>query len=317
MPGTAPDLAAIRGAANRIAPYIVRTPLKACAEIWLKCENRQVTGSFKARGALNKVLGLSEDEAQRGLVAASAGNHGLGVAYAARLRGLEATIVVPKAAVARKVQAIREQGGRVVFVDGGYAEAEAQGKRLAADNGCVWISPYNDVDVIAGQGTAGLELATQAGEAFGGAAWEVFVPVSGGGLVCGVAAGLRAVGAQARVVGVQPEASPYLYAHFRGEDVSAVREKPTLADGLAGAVEDGSITFGLLLQLVDDMCLATEEEIREAIRWVQAESGEVIEPSAAAAVAAARSHAGQMPKVALASGGNIDPAVLRAVGSET
>jgi threonine dehydratase len=306
------DLNRIREGWSRIRPHVERTALRRLETppVWLKCENRQKTGSFKIRGALNKVLSLSAEELARGVVAASAGNHGQGVALACQLRGARATIVVPKAAVALKVERIRSYGAEVIFADGDYGVAEAKGHELAKDRGAVWISPYNDPEVIAGQGTIGLELTEQLELAGGGAGWEVYVPVSGGGLISGIGIALKATASQVRVVGVQPAAAPYMHTFFYGGDIEKVVETPTIADGLAGPVEGRSITFDLMHRVVDAIVLVSEDEIWDAIRWADRVADEVIEPSAAAALAACRRADGSGNRIAVLSGGNIDPAVL-------
>ncbi len=309
------DLERIRRARERIAPHIEVTPLAEAQELGLllKLENRQLTGSFKVRGALARVLALEAEERLRGIVAASAGNHGQGVALAAGLVGVSATVVVPEGAVAAKVDAIRSYGAEVLFAPGGYAEAEARGRRLAEERGAVWISPYNDPEVIAGQGTIGLELVEQLAGQRLGRGWEVFIPVSGGGLACGIGLVLKALAPAMRVVGVQPEACPYMHAFFRGQDLGSVVERPTLADGLSGAVEAGSITFDLLPRALDDVVLVSEEEIVEAVGLVLRLAGEVIEPSAAAAVAGALRHGRERRRLVIVSGGNIDRALLERI----
>lgn len=306
------DLEQVLRARGRIAPHIETTPLVPADELGLilKLENRQRTGSFKVRGALARILSLDEHERRRGVVAASAGNHGQGVAFAAQLVGVNATIVVPEHAVTAKVEAIRAYGAELLFTAGGYAEAEADGKRLAAERGAVWVSPYNDPEVIAGQGTVGLELIEQREGQGLGAGWEVFIPVGGGGLACGIGLVLKELARGVRLVGVQPEASPYMHAHFRGEEAGKVVERPTLADGLAGAVEPGSITFDLLPRALDDVVLVSEDEILEALREVLRCAGEVIEPSAAAAVAGALWRGREGRRLAVVSGGNIDRGLL-------
>ena len=316
MSSPAIDLKEIEAARERIGPHIVRTPVLPLQEgrLWLKCENRQVTGSFKVRGGLNKILGLQPSQMARGVLAVSSGNHGQGVALAANLRRVRATVVVPRDVVEVKAQAIRRLGAEIIVADGDYAFAEAEGRRLAEESGAAWVSPYNDLEVIAGQATLGLELVEQAGlQDGGGRGWEVFVPVGGGGLVCGVGLVLRQMAPGARVIGVQPEASPYLHAHFHGEDMAEIVERPTLADGLAGAVEPGSVTFDLLPGCVDEMVLVSEAAIREAIGWAWKVAGEVIEPSAAAALAACLGRSGPGRGLAVLSGGNIDPSLLAAI----
>lgn len=273
--------------------------------LWLKCEQEQITGSFKLRGAYHRILQLTEAERQRGVVAASAGNHGQGVAYAARALGIEARIVVPAAAVARKVDAIRALGAQVISAAGGYAVAEAEGHRLAESIGAVWVSPYNDPAVIAGQGTLGLEIETEWGSSLREGDAQVFVPVGGGGLAAGIGVALEESRPQVRVIGVLPANSAYLHAFFHHGSMDAVREEPTMADGLAGAIETGSITLDLARAFVDDMILVGEDEIRGALIWA-CRRNMVIEPSAAVALAGALR--GDAPhRLAVLSGGNVDP----------
>jgi threonine dehydratase len=313
MSPTLVDRSRVEAAGIRLRPFIRQTPLigDSSTGIWLKCENEQHTGSFKLRGALNRCLLLSPDDLNRGIVAASAGNHGQGVAYAARLLGARATIVVPADAVARKIEGIRSLGAVVVLVDGGYAAAESEGHRLATERGGVWISPYNDAEVVAGQGTLGLEIEAQ---------WEglstsgesaVFVPVGGGGLVAGIGAALSAYRPGLRVIGVLPENSPYLHAYFHTGSMAGVDERPTLADGLSGPVESDSITLSLVREYVDDMVLVTEAEIREALHWASTRDV-VAEPSAAVALAACLKSP-LVRRLAVISGGNVDPRLWQEV----
>jgi threonine dehydratase len=301
----------VGGAEARLRRHIVETPLFQwrSAGIWLKCENEQLTGSFKLRGALNKVLSLSQQDLARGLVAASAGNHGIGVALAATIAGAKATVVVPENVVERKRRALQALGAEVRLAGGDYAVAEREGHALAAERGSVWVSPYNDPEVIAGQGTLGLELARQMRERRTTGEVEVYVPVSGGGLLAGVGLGLRLGEAPFRLLGVQTESAPYFYRFLHGEDPAGVVERPTLADGLAGAVEAGSITWDLVRQQADDSLLVSEEEIGLALLRVHRETGMLIEPSAAVAVAACLEGRGAH-RVAIISGGNADPSLL-------
>jgi threonine dehydratase len=298
------------GAGARLAPHVRHTPLRKVSplDLMLKCENRQITGSFKLRGAMNALLVRREEAVRRTVVAASAGNHGQGVAYAARMIGARATVYVPDGTLERKVAAIRELGADVISVRGGYAATERTAREAAAGGDAVWISPYNDLDVIAGQGTVGLEMAGWLTD------WDrvpdVYVPVGGGGLISGIAAALRGRGIRAKVIGVQPEASPFLYAHHTDQSRSDVRELPTRADGLAGDVEDGSVTLELIDELVDEMRLVSEEEILEAVVWSASELGEVIEPCAAAALAAWRRDGGRGWAVVVLTGGNVDPLLI-------
>jgi threonine dehydratase len=307
------DRSLIEQAGRRLREHVRLTPLTRdrTTGIWLKRENEQTTGSFKLRGALNRCLQLSPAELSRGLVAASAGNHGQGVAFAARLRDTRAIVVVPLDAIQCKVDAIRALGAEVRTVPGGYAAAELEGERLASETGGAWISPYNDIEVIAGQGTVGLEIEGQWGDAQLRGPAEVFVPVGGGGLAAGIGAALDAWRPGVRVIGVLPEASPYLHAYFHTGSMAEVVEYPTLADGLSGPVEESSITLSLVRRYVDDMILVSESEIREAMRWAHSR-GVVAEPSAAVAIAACLRGRSET-RLAVVSGGNVDPRMWQEV----
>jgi threonine dehydratase len=302
-------------AALLLADYLPESPLRRerGGRAILKDEASLPTGSFKVRGALNRILSDRTGACTQGVVAASAGNHGMGVAYAARRVGAKATIVVPRAAVAVKVAGIRELGAEVVQAGGGYAVAERLGRRLAAERGAVWVSPYNDVQVIAGQGVAGLELLRQLEASGEGALDEVYVPVGGGGLVAGIGVVLRRLSPGTRVVGAQPAASPFMAVAFGGEDRRRVIERATAADGLAGDVEQGAVTIGLVRRVVDAMVLVSEAQIREAAAWAWEEAELRVEPSAAVAVAAYLAHGAGRCGV-IVSGGNADPEWLAGCG---
>jgi len=295
-------------AAARIAPHIRRTLLTndAGLNIYLKWENRQVTGSFKARGALNKVLALETWEQQAGLVTASAGNHGQGVALAGKLVGAPVTVFASNHAVPSKVDAMQSLGATVRFVEGGYELAEATAIQYAAEKKQTWVSPYNDGQVIAGQGTIGLEV-IQDLPAQAGMTWVV--PVGGGGMLAGIGAALERVSPRPRLVGVQPQASAFMHAlYYRGSQEN-VADLPTLADGLSGAVEAGSLTIPLVKQYADDILLVSEEGIGRAIVFAWRHFGQRIEGSGAVGLAAVLENKVKSPAVVIVSGGNIQPEV--------
>ena len=303
-------------ARQRIQGHTHETDLVVCpvAGLLLKCEHRQVTGSFKVRGALNKLLGLSQADRERGIVAASAGNHGLGVAFAAGIVGARASVVVPSEAVRAKVDGIRSLGGEVIQVPGGFAAAEAYGLALASEREAVWVSPYNDRAVIEGQGTLGLEIVEQAASLPDPQSeLRVYVPVSGGGLIAGVGLAVKQQLGSAYIIGVQTEAAPYMAVYFDGGDPAAVRETPTLADGLAGPVESGSMTFDWLHRAADEMQLVGEGAILRALDFVWRTLGEVVEPSAAVPLAAALADRWPGRKIVVLSGGNASDEVKRRV----
>jgi len=306
---------AVEQAGRLLAEYLPVSPVTSLqgGRTLLKDEGRLPTGSFKVRGALNRLLTDADRARARGVVAASAGNHGMGVAYAARLIGAAATIVVPSGAVAVKLAGIRALGAEVVTAEGGYAEAEAFGRRLAKERRAVWVSPYNDGRVICGQGVVGLELVRQI-EAFGGGGLdEVYLPVGGGGLAAGVGTVLKRLSPATRVVGAQPEASPFMAVAFGGGDRQGVIERPTAADGLAGDVEAGSLTIPLVRQVMQAMVLVSERQIELAATWAWQQAALRIEPSAAVALAAFLAH-GQGRSAVILSGGNADPDWLTRCG---
>lgn len=303
----------ISAARERIAPYIAQTPAnrdealerKLDTEVWFKWENRQTTGSFKLRGALNKLLSLPEDRASHSVLAASSGNHGLGVAYAARLCGLRATIYVPDDAPRKKLRGLAQLGAKVVTVPGGYGAAEVAALAAARDSDAVWVSAYNDPQIIAGQGTLALEWLEQVPTLD-----MLLVPVGGGGLISGLGLAAKALKPDLRLTGVQAAASAALYEAFHGRDMSAVTHTPTLAHGLAGPVEAGSITVPLVKQVVGEMLLVSEAEIERAMAYAYRVHGEIIEGAGAvglaALLAAKIAGAGRVVGV-LVSGGNVDP----------
>jgi threonine dehydratase len=298
---------------ERIAPHIVRTPLThdAARNLYVKWENRQKTGSFKARGALNKILALEDWERQKGIVTASAGNHGQGVALAGQLTGAHTTCFVSEHAIPVKVDAIRGLGAEIRTVPGGYPEAEAAGHRFALENKKTWVSPYNDGQVIAGQGTIGLELINDLTlGASPNKDYVVLVPVSGGGLIAGIGSALTNLTSRPRLVGVQPETTPFMHGLFYNSSQDGIPDLPSLADGLTGAVESDSVTIPMVKQLVDEIILVSEEDIARAVAFAFVEYGETIEPSGAVTIAAAlKGLAGSKPIVAIVSGGNIQPEV--------
>ncbi len=300
-------------ATRRINGQIEQTPLiyDASLDLYLKCENRQKTGSFKIRGALNKVLSLEVWEQQRGLVTASAGNHGQGVALAGQLVSAPVIVFASEHATPAKVAGMRALGAEVRLVSGGYEAAEQAAQIFAAATGATWISPYNDGQVIAGQATVALEICKQLIPQVPSA---IIVPVGGGGLISGVGTALEQISPQTRLIGVQSTASPFFYELYQHGTQQGVVELQSLADGLAGAVEEDSITIPLVRQLVDEFILVSEAQIAQAIAYAWQHLQEKVEGSAAAALAAVLGgtvarKAGEGPWVALLSGGNIQPEV--------
>ena len=302
-------------AQERIAQHITKTPMTYDPELdlYLKWENQQVTGSFKIRGAINKVISLQPWERDRGLVAASAGNHGAGVALAAELMGSSVTIFVSDAADKSKVDKMRSYGADVRFVPGGYGEAESEGIRFSEATGSTWISPYNDGQIIAGQATLGKEIYDELPDP-GDTVW--IIPVGGGGLMAGVACALNCFDQGESgtplpaLIGAQSVASPFFYNLYTRGTQAGVEELPSLADGLAGKIDDSSITIPLIRKFIDSFVLVSEQEISEAVAYIWDRYGEIIEGSAAVPVAVTMQKKNQLPTaVVVITGGNIHPDV--------
>jgi len=276
-------------AESRVRPLARETPVDHSlhlsrlggADVYLKLEHLQHTGSFKLRGATNKILSLDDEQLRRGVIAASTGNHGMGVCYAARHAETSATIYLPRDVSEQKLETIKHLGGIPVRSGGDCLEAEYMAREAARKSGRVFISPYNDLQVIAGQGTTGLELARQLDRID-----AVFVAVGGGGLIAGIAAYLKSVSPHTRVIGCWPENSRALYECLRAGRIIEVPEEPTISESTAGGVEEGSVTLPLCRQLIDDYALVSEAEIREAMRLIFDRERWIIEGSAGVAVAA-------------------------------
>jgi len=296
----------------------VRTPLLEWTgpadqrKLFLKLENLQPIGAFKLRGAYNKVASLSEDDRCRGVISYSSGNHGQGVAYAARALGVKAIIVMPGNAPKNKLEATAALGAEIITVGPGSEERRLRAEELAAEHGYAIVPPYNDEKIIAGQGTVGLEILEDLPNVE-----MVLVPVGGGGLISGVSAAINLSNPKTKVIGVEPELAADAQASLRaGRIVSFPAEQVsrTLADGLR-TQSIGAINFEHIRAYVDDIVTVTEDEIREAMRALSGNAKTLAEPSGAVAPAAFLFHSSELPNtkinVAVISGGNIDPQILR------
>ena len=315
----------IRAAAGRIAGIAVRTPLVRAQfpgvsgygqprEIWLKAESLQPIGAFKIRGASNKILQLSAEEIARGVITYSSGNHAQGVAYAAREVGAKAVIVMPSNAPAIKRAATLALGAEIVEVGVASSERLAMAEKLVREHGYVVIPPYDDEQIIAGQGTCGLEIVEDLPDVD-----LVVSPVSGGGLLSGIAAAVKQLRPQAKVFGIEPELAGDAAESFRTGRIAtwpAEKTSRTIADGLR-TQSLGERNFAYIRALVDGIVTVTEAEIRAAMRAIVTTTRLVPEPSGAAATAALLFHGGELPPyrkaVAVVSGGNVDPALLAEV----
>jgi len=315
------NLEDIEQAQKNIASYAKLTPLtqskflsELCGgNVFLKWENQQPTHSFKIRGVINKLLSLTTEEKAKGIVTASAGNHGQAVAYGAQKLGFKAKIVVPTHTPQVKVDGIRQFGAELVLYGETYDEAEKKAKELAMQEGRLFISPYNDRYIVAGHGTVGLEILKDLPTVD-----SVIVPVGGGGLIGGIAIAVKSQKPNVRVIGVQSTASPVMYESLKaGRIVPAHRhERYTIAEGLVGAVEKGSITFSIALQYVDEVTLVREEWIRQAVYLLWKNEKQVVEGSGAAGVGWLMENKdlfiGQTVAVVI-SGGNIDPYLFNGI----
>jgi len=311
------SLAEIRDAAARLGRVAVRTPLiplsMADPPLLVKPESLQPTGSFKLRGAYTAITASGQAARERGVVAHSSGNHGHAVAYAAALLGVRAVVVVPRTAPKVKTDAIAYYGAEIVTVEPTLAARVAAADELVASRGYVLIPPFDDRAVIAGQGTVGLEIAADCPQV-----GLVLVPVSGGGLISGIAAAVRASCPAAAVVGVEPELAADARESFRrGERVSwpAADVQRTVADALR-VEQVGELPFAHLREQVAGIVTVTDDEMLAAIRLLATRARLVAEPAGAAAVAAWLYHRDELPEartpVAVLSGGNIDPKLLAA-----
>jgi threonine dehydratase len=250
-------------------------------DVYLKLENIQHTGSFKVRGALNTMLALPPARREKGVVAASTGNHGAAVAFAARTLDMNALVFVPEGAAEAKVPRIRTFGAEVRTHGSDCVDAESHARRYAQAHAMTYVSPYNDARVIGGQGTIGVEIARQQPEID-----VVIASLGGGGLISGIATYLKAVNDAIRIIAASPQNSCVMAASVKAGRILDKASQPTLSDGTAGGIEPGAITFDLCRALVDDYVLIAEDEIREALRLMVETQPMLIEGAAAVAVAA-------------------------------
>lgn len=315
---------AIRAAAARIAWIAVKTPLVrtpfpgAAGEVWLKAESLQPIGAFKIRGAANKILQLTPEEIARGVITYSSGNHAQGVAYAARAVGAKAVIVMPSNAPTIKRAATLALGAEVVDVGNASSERLAVAEQLVREHGYIVVPPYDDEQIIAGQGTCGLEIVEQLPDVD-----LVLSPVSGGGLLSGVAAAVKLLRPTAKVFGGEPELAGDAAESFRSSKIvewPAESTSRTIADGLR-TQSVGVRNFAHIQAFVNGIITVTEAEIRSAMRAIIATARLVPEPSGAVATAVLLFHAAELPPyskaVAIVSGGNVAPELLAQVLTET
>jgi threonine dehydratase len=307
-------------AQQRIRGVAQRTPLIACWDnhlgelAWFKPENLQPIGSFKIRGAYNRIAALCESGKPGGLIAFSSGNHAQGVAYSAQKLGVPATIVMPKNAPVVKVEATRSYGANIIFYDPATQDREEVARQVSEGKNWVLVPPFNDPLVIAGQGTIGLEIVEDLPDVD-----LILTPVGGGGLISGVATAAKLLKPDVKVMGVEPELAADAQASLRSGQLvkwTGAQTNRTIADGVR-TLGLGDITFAHVKQYVDDILTISEDEIRDAVRQLVLKAKLVVEPSGALPFAAYLHHRAELPAaqkvVMVLSGGNIEPELLRAL----
>ena len=294
---------ALKGVAE-VTPIVTSTRLGK--NLFIKSENLQKTGSFKIRGAYNKIRMLSPEEAKRGVIACSAGNHAQGVALSATRLGIRSVICMPEGAPILKVEATRGYGAEVVLVPGIYDDAAREAKRLADEEGFTFAHPFNDPYVIAGQGTIGLEILEQVPDVE-----QIVVPIGGGGLISGVAAAVKSMRPNVKVIGVQAATVPSMFVSLRSGEITTVRDGATIADGIH-VLTPGDLTFRMVKDYVDDIVTVSEDEIAAAIVALLEGPKTVAEGAGATSVAAYLFNRvdTSLNTVALVSGGNVDITTL-------
>ena len=309
----------VLSAAERLRPHVRMTPVQrsaplegeGCCDVHLKLENHQATGSFKLRGAFNRMLLIDDARRSRGVIAASTGNHGAAVARAARELGVPARIFVPTSADPTKLSSITNDGASIEKVGEDCIQSEAAARQHALDEDLVYVSPYNDRDVIAGQGSIGVELERQLGSFD-----AVFVAMGGGGLIGGVGSYLKSALPSIEVCACSPENSAVMHHSIEAGRILEMPSKPTLSDGTAGGVEPGSMTFDVCREVVDCSTLVSESEIADAMRGLVSEQHLLVEGAAAVAVAGflkQRARFAGRRVVIILCGCNVSSRVLREV----
>jgi threonine dehydratase len=275
-------------AERRIRDHVRETPLEHSpylsrlgkCQVYLKLETIQFSGSFKSRGAVNKILSLTPEEKDRGIITCSTGNHGMAVAYLLQKFGIKGIIFLPESAAEAKVEAIKLYEANIQQYGDDSLETEIEAKRFADQKGMIWISPYNDPYIVGGQGTIAVELERQLD-----CPNTILVPIGGGGLISGIAGYLKSKDDGIEFIGCQPENSRVMYESIKAGKILDMESQPTLSDATAGGVEQGSITFDIIRELVDDFVVVNEVEIKNAIRLILEKHYMLIEGSAALSVA--------------------------------
>ena len=307
------SLEMIRNAAETLRGVARMTPVipfdRRSPNLFIKAENLQKTGSFKIRGAFNKLSSLTAEEASKGVIACSAGNHAQGVAFSAMSLGMRAVICMPDYAPVMKIEGTRAFGAEVVLVPGNYDDSAKEAERLADEKGYTFAHPFNDPFVIAGQGTIGLEILSQMPDVE-----QVIVPIGGGGLISGVAIAIKSLKPDVKVIGVQTINVPSMYASFGLDEVETLKDRATIADGIH-VLTPGDLTFDIVQKYVDDIVTVRESEIETAMVTLMEQSKLVAEGAGATSVAAFMYDRinTDLRTVAIVSGGNVDISTLKCI----
>lgn len=310
----------ILNASNRIRKHILKTPLLYSAhlsqlcggKVYLKLESEQHTGSFKARGAMNKVMWLKENQNQNGVITASTGNHGMGVARALSILKMKGKVVVPNNVVPAKYEALKSFGSTVEKYGDDCFVSETYASEIAHEENLTYISPYNDPQIIGGQGTVAVEILEQHPEKID----NLFVTVGGGGLISGIGLYTKYLRPETKIYGCQPENSPEMTLSVRTNSYVTVEPKETLSDGSAGAFEEDSITFPICKEVIDEFFLVSEKEIADSINLILTTERKLIEGAAGVAVASFIQNINQFKgqtSVIVICGGNISKDKLKKI----
>ncbi len=275
-------------AERRIRKYIIETPLRYSSflseigdcNVYLKLENLQKTGSFKLRGALNKILSIIDEKKDADFIASSSGNHALAFGYSTDLLGLRGTVYLPTYTSKAKIEPLKQYKLKIDFFGDDCVKTETHARKIAEKNNAIYVSPYNDIQIIAGQATIAVELEKQIKQLD-----VVIAPVGGGGLISGISSYLKETKIDVEVIGCQPENSAVMHESIKAGEILDIPSKPTLSDGTAGGIEENSITFELCEKYVDDYILVSEEEIKEAIKLIIDKHQMLIEGAGALSIA--------------------------------
>ena len=312
----------IKEAYRKIKGFVRKTPLihstylsELCDNnVYLKLENLQLTNAFKIRGALNRMLDLSKDEKTRGIITASSGNHAQGIALAARYLEIPAKIVVPKNISLAKLNKIKQYDVTIIQ-EGDFDEIETKARSISTLESVTYISPYNDINIIAGQGTITLEIYEELENVD-----VIIVPIGGGGLISGIAFTAKSLNPDIKIIGVQTTGASTMYESWKAGKIIEIEEFNTIAEGLLGGLESGAITFKIIQNNVDEIVLVNEESVEKAIRLLWEKEGQIVEGAGATVVAYLLEKTQQIKNknvVAVISGGNINDSLFKEILSKS